>query len=280
MHAQSYVAISVDGVPIHYDVYGTGLPALVFVHGWSCDRRYWDTQVRYVAPQYQVVTIDLAGHGASGRDRTQWTVPAFGQDIVAVVEQLGLEQVVLIGHSIGGQWIIEAARHLPRSVIGVVGADARTWDNVEETLTPAQVAETMAPFRANFIEAMRAFVRGTFVSTSDPTLMEHVVRGMSAAPPHIAISVREEGLGNGRNLQAGLQEVTAPKIAINAESWRPTNMAAMQRHGIEVMQMFGVGHFVMLEDPQTFNRLLDEAVQKCIHARALQEAQQPRVGLT
>jgi pimeloyl-ACP methyl ester carboxylesterase len=93
---------------------------------------------------------------------------------------------------------------------------------------------------------------------------------MSAAPPHIAIDVREEGLGNSRNLQAGLQEVTAPKIAINAESWHPTNMTAMQRYGIEVVQMSGVGHFVMLEDPQTFNRLLDEAVQKCLHARARQ----------
>jgi len=270
MPTQEHVAISADGFPIHYDVHGTGVPALVFVHGWCCDRHYWDGQVRYFAPRYTVVCLDLAGHGASGHDRTQWTVPAFGQDIVAVVEQLGLEQVVLIGHSIGGQWIIEAARHLPRSVIGVVGADARAWQSVEDTLTPAQVAETMAPFRAHFLEAMRTFVQGTFVSTSEPTLVEHVIRGMSAAPPHIAIDVREEGLGNSRNLQAGLQEVTAPKIAINAESWHPTNMTAMQRYGIEVVQMSEVGHFVMLEDPQTFNRLLDEAVQKCIHARARQ----------
>jgi pimeloyl-ACP methyl ester carboxylesterase len=51
-------------------------------------------------------------------------VAAFGQDIVAVVAQQGLEQVVLIGHSMAGQWIVEAARHLPRAVIGVVGVDA------------------------------------------------------------------------------------------------------------------------------------------------------------
>ena len=47
-------------------------------------------------------------------------------------------------------------------------------------------------------------------------------------------------------------------------------MEAAQRYGIEVILMSGVGHFMMLEDPQTFNRLLDEAVQKCIHARARQ----------
>jgi pimeloyl-ACP methyl ester carboxylesterase len=48
-------------------------------------------------------------------------------------------------------------------------------------------------------------------------------------------------------------------------------MEAAQRYGIEVLlTTSGVGHFVMLEEPQTFNRLLDEAVQKCLHAKARQ----------
>jgi pimeloyl-ACP methyl ester carboxylesterase len=268
MHVQSHVAISADGVPIHYDVQGTGATALVFVHGWCCNRHFWDRQVGYFAPHYTVVSLDLTGHGASGRERLQWTVAAFGQDVVAVVEQLGLEQVVLIGHSSGGQVIVEAARRLPRSVIGVVGVD--TWPNIAQPPTPAQVAETLAPFRTNFVDAMRTFARNLFVPTSDPALVEHVVTTMSAAPPPMAISAREEGMGNVRSLQAGLREVTVPKITINAESWRPTNQEAMDHYGVEVMRMFGVGHCVMMEDPQTFNRLLDEAVQKCLHTRARQ----------
>jgi len=78
MSTQGHVAISGDGVPIHYDVQGNGALALVFVHGWCCNRRYWDRQMGHFAAQYTVVGLDLAGHGASGRDRTQWTVPAFG----------------------------------------------------------------------------------------------------------------------------------------------------------------------------------------------------------
>jgi len=87
----------------------------------------------------------------------------------------------------------------------------------------------------------------------------------------------EESGSSGRLLQEGLQEVKIPKMAINA---RPTNMEAAQRYGIEVVLMADIRHFMMLETPQTFHCLLDEAVQKCLHARALQEAQQPRVGLT
>jgi pimeloyl-ACP methyl ester carboxylesterase len=63
------LAISADGVPIHYEVHGTGLPALVFVHGWTCDRSYWGRQIGHFARKYQVVAVDLAGHGESGLDR-------------------------------------------------------------------------------------------------------------------------------------------------------------------------------------------------------------------
>jgi len=181
MNAQSNIALSADGVPMHYDVQGHGTTALVFVHSWCCDRRYWDRQVDHFAPQYTVVTLDLAGHGASGQARTQWTMAAFGQDVIAVVEQLGLEQVVLIGHAMSGVVIVETARHLPTAVIGVVGVD--TWRGVEQIRTPEQVAKRLVPFRANFVEAARTYVRSMCVPTSDPALVEHVVAMMSTAPP-------------------------------------------------------------------------------------------------
>jgi pimeloyl-ACP methyl ester carboxylesterase len=122
------VAISPDGVPIHYETHGAGAPALVFVHGWTCDRSYWEQQMGHFAQQHQVVAINLAGHGDSGLSRKAWTIPAFGEDVVAVVEKLGLEQVVLIGHYMGGPVIIEAARRMPDRVVGLVGAD--TYRNI------------------------------------------------------------------------------------------------------------------------------------------------------
>src|SRR5688572_6013186 len=71
---------SFDGVPISYEVHGNGSPALVFVHGWSCDPTYWAAQVEPFAANYKVVTIDLAGHGESGTQRSDWTMESFGED--------------------------------------------------------------------------------------------------------------------------------------------------------------------------------------------------------
>jgi pimeloyl-ACP methyl ester carboxylesterase len=60
--SQTGIANSADGVPIHYATQGQGDIAVVLVHGWAINRRYWDAQVPVLARTYRVVTLDLAGH--------------------------------------------------------------------------------------------------------------------------------------------------------------------------------------------------------------------------
>src|SRR5215211_3854187 len=79
------VVTSRDGIPLAFEVHGAGAPAVVLVHGWSCDRSYWDGQVGPLAARYRTVAVDLAGHGESGSGRRAWTMAAFGEDVVAVV---------------------------------------------------------------------------------------------------------------------------------------------------------------------------------------------------
>jgi pimeloyl-ACP methyl ester carboxylesterase len=99
-----------------------------------------------------------------------------------------------------------------------------------------------------------------FVPTSDAALVEEVKTAMSATPPRVGIGALEEMLQYRSIVQDRLQEANVPKVTINSADRPETNMEAAQRCGIRVVLMSGVGHFVMLEDPPTFNRLLDEAV--------------------
>ena len=80
---------SKDGTPVSYEVYGTGEPTLVFVHGWCCDSRYWRNQVAYFSQKYRVVMLDLAGHGHSGMTRKTYSMASFGEDVRAVTEAAG-----------------------------------------------------------------------------------------------------------------------------------------------------------------------------------------------
>ena len=134
----SGTATSPDGVPIRYDAAGKGDPALVFVHCGGCNRGFWDGQMAYFAAKHRVVALDLAGHGQSGSGRKDWTMDAFGEDVVSVVEALGLKRVVLIGHSLGGPAVLEAARRMPGRVAGLVLVDS--WVDFEQRI-PAEEME-------------------------------------------------------------------------------------------------------------------------------------------
>ncbi len=259
---QEHTAISFDGIPISYHVQGNGSPALVFVHGWCCDRSYWDEQVPYFAQKYKVVTIDLAGHGGSGLGRTDMTMAAFGKDVAVVVEKLGLDRVVLIGHSMGGSVILEAARLMPKRVIGLVGAD--TFENVERKRTQDEINEIHNRFRANFAEVTTNMVRGMFIPSSDSALVEKVVANISAFPSEVGLGELKGYINyidtNNEQIRA-LQEVQAPIRCINSDR-NPTDVEAAQKYAksFEVIYMSNVGHFVQMEDPKTFNLLLDETV--------------------
>ena len=262
-------AISADGISIAYEVIGKGEPVIVFIHGWCCDRTYWKAQLPYFAQKYKVVTIDLAGHGESGLDRKEWTMGAFGEDVVAVVNKLNLDQVVLVGHSMGGPVILEAARRMPKRVIGLVGVD--TLQNFEDKLTQEQIDDWFTPLRSNFVEPTRNFVRTMFTPNSDPALVEKIVADMSSAPQEVGLGALEGYVDFQNNeIIRVLQEVQAPITCINSDKY-PTNVEANQRYApsFKAMIMSGVGHFNMMEDPETFNRLLEETIQEFIQKAKL-----------
>ncbi|HEY0191658.1 MAG TPA: alpha/beta fold hydrolase, partial [Kofleriaceae bacterium] len=133
------VARSSDGAAIHYQVHGGGRgAALVLIHGLGCDAGFWDSQLDALAGDHTVVVLDLAGHGRSAAQRAAWTIEAFADDVIAVVRDAGLAEVVLIGHSLGGPIMIEAAARLPGAVRGLIGVD--TLHNLEpRRLTAAQI---------------------------------------------------------------------------------------------------------------------------------------------
>ena len=149
------IATSADGTAINYYEYGQERPILIFVHGWSCDANYWREQVEYFKKKYHVVLIDLAGHGLSGSGRENYTMEAFGQDVKAVVESVGAEKVVLIGHSMGALVIAEAARLMPEKTIGLIAVD--DLQNVEYSLGEEQFKEMTTPFKEDFKQGSKRF---------------------------------------------------------------------------------------------------------------------------
>ena len=251
--ATAHSVTAPDGVSIHYDDLGAGDPALVFVHGWNCDRGYWSEQLERFAQSHRVVNVDLAGHGDSGLNRTEWTMRAFGEDVSAVVAALDLQNVVLVGHSMGGKVIVEAARQLGDRVVAVVGVD--TFHSGGRETPQARQDEVFGQLAGDYAGFMANFVDRTFVEQSDPAIRDWVKADMSAAPYASAVGARRaSGSYDATPVVASLD---VPLVLINSD-FLPTDVAHLEANAKRFLylEMTGVGHFVMLEDPETFNTLL------------------------
>lgn len=259
---QTMFATSPDSIQIAYEIQGDKAPALVFVHGWSCDRSYWKEQLGALADNYKVVAIDLAGHGESGLSRRSWTMEAFGADVAAVIKKLGLKNVIMIGHSMGGCVIAEAARQLPRDIVaGLVFVDQ--YKQLHTPRTPEEIQAFAARLEKNFSDSVAAFVRRMFHPKSDSSLVERVAMDMSSAPPAVALEAFRSTWAYSSQITNTLEELKLPVIFINSDN-RPTDVASIQPYGVQVIVMPGVGHFPMMEDPKKFNLLLRTAIGKIV----------------
>jgi pimeloyl-ACP methyl ester carboxylesterase len=259
---------SADGVEVAYDVRGKGDTALVFIHGWSGDREYWKHQVEPLAADYRVVTLDLPGHGRSGRDRKLWTATGFAADVEAVVKKLELKRVILIGHSMGGPVSLATAKRLPGIVIGIVAVD--TLQNAEYKFPEEQRQQYLAAFAKDFTATMAFGLAGMLPEKVDPELTAWLLAKSLKADRTMANAVMRD-LGT-LDQAALLKEAKVPVRAINAAGGFmfhvPTAVETQQKYAdYKAVLVDGVGHFPMLEKPDEFNAKLREVLKELATAR-------------
>jgi pimeloyl-ACP methyl ester carboxylesterase len=257
-------AISSDGVKISFYVRGEGKPALVFVHGWSNNRSIWDGQVSHFSEKYKVIAVDLAGFGESGNNRQTWTMASFGEDVAAVIKKLGLDQVVLVGFSMGAPAVIETAKRVPVQVAGLVLVDE--LHNVEMRYPPEVISFMDSVFmdvvNSPSIEKTKPFFRKNIDASYERVL------SMVNDVPKIGWRESLNDLFRWVNDDCvkSLINSQAPIIAINSNQ-KPTNVEAFRKYvpSFKAKIIPDVGHVVMWDAPEEFNRLLEESIQEFIN---------------
>jgi pimeloyl-ACP methyl ester carboxylesterase len=249
------ITLSPDNVHIEYHVYGHGNPAALLVHGWACDENYWHAQLDALKARYTVVTLNLAGHGASGGNRTDWSIGNYAQDVAAVAREIPNPQLVLVGHSMGADVALAATPLIGERVIGVVAVEALRSVG-EPPLTARDIDRRVAPFSADFVGTTRNFVSSSlFEPGADPALVQKVAYNMSLRPPAVAVPSLRALLS--MDLAGLLPSIHVPVYAINSDLL-PTDAARIRRslRDFHLDVLDHSGHFLMLEDPARFNALL------------------------
>ena len=256
---------SFDGVSINFDNEGKGEPAVILVHGWSNTRSIWDAQVSHFSKKYRVIAVDLPGFGKSGNNRSEWTIASYGEDISTIIQQLNLKKVVLVGFSLGAPIVIEAANKMPNHVIGVVLVD--DLQEVEMQIPPP-MAHYLDSVMMDLINnpTKEKLVGGGFFKKNVDSAFHRVVSFLEGAS-HIGWRESLAGYIKWQNEHCtnSIKAVKAPIIAINSDL-QPTNVEAFRKYAptFKAKIVEDVGHVIMWDNTEEFNRLLEESIQEFI----------------
>jgi pimeloyl-ACP methyl ester carboxylesterase len=234
-----------DGTEIYYQDVGSG-PAVVLVHGFSGNHLTWYRQVPTLAGEYRCVVPDQRSFGLS-RDATGAGVGAFADDLLDVLDELGIERAVLVGHSMGGWTVGSVATQRPDRVAGLV-----------LSATPGGL---LPPNDHRGLITDATAVPEVDPLSPEEQFLDESIDGLNVEAPEEWEETRAvlDGLPLDHEpiVEAG---VPALVLAGEADEFMPpaAMTAVADRLDAETATVEGAGHTVHFERPDEFNRLLVE----------------------
>lgn len=249
---------------------GAGRPAIVLVHGFGCARSDWDLQVAHLSPRHETIAVDLGAHGATPGTAAHARIETHGCDVAALMSELKLGGVVLVGHSMGCRVVMEAAAREPARVAGVVLVDGSRMGQPGVNAHDPLLAEIKAKGGyASYIRPVFAsmFSRSFPADKAAPVIERAARMPADIAGPLFADIRRYDSEHMDRILAAQrwpLLAVQTTRIdpAGNRVSMRPgettpyLDLLRAKVPGAEIEIIPDIGHFPQIEAPAALNRSL------------------------
>jgi 3-oxoadipate enol-lactonase len=258
----------INEATIGYTDQGKGTP-LVFIHAFPLSKTMWQPQVDALKDAYQVITIDLGGHGES--DIVLWndTLDDYAKNVIRLLDHLGIAQAVFVGLSMGGYTLFSIYRNYANRVKAMVLADTRAQADSEEgkagrrsmaqvafkeeapgiadIMLPKLLAPSTIEHRPEIVEQVRQMI----LQTSTAGIVVDLV-AMAARPDSTDL----------------LSTITCPTLVVVGEDDQATPVAesqylAQRISGSTFVTIPQAGHLSNFEQPAAFNQALKSFLKKC-----------------
>jgi pimeloyl-ACP methyl ester carboxylesterase len=251
---------------MHFVRSGSGSPALVFVHGFACTHEDWRHQVAHFERTNDVVACDLRGHGKTPGRPQECSIENYGGDVAALVNNLELERVVLVGHSMGCRVVLEAARLIPDKIAGVVLVDGSL--NATSDPQGAEAAARATVEKLGYARFAEALFRQMFFKPSPEAeaIVARAVKSSAEFGPHLWPRITGWDAGS---MDVAFAALRAPVLAIQSTTRNSQLQRAplkpgdtspwidyLRSRGARVEIVRDTGHFTQLEAPDAVNRLI------------------------
>ena len=247
-----------NDVALAYEDVGRGGPPVMLVHAWAGNRTWMRYQLEHLRHGHRVISIDLRGFGESDRPAQAYTVAGFADDVAWMAAQLQLERPVLMGHSMGGSVVLEAAARHPGLASAVV---------ILESLVVAPPA-LVAGFRPlldamrtpAFTSALTQFAEGLLGPYLPTPQRTAIIDTMVASPPHVLVSALEDLLDHDSASAAAACKV--PTLYVSSGPWY-TDVARFKQlcPTLITAQLVGCGHYFPLEVPDQVNPMISRFLE-------------------
>ncbi len=259
------VEVKNNTVNIAYEVKGKSDTAVLFVHGWCIDKTYWKAQMDFFEKRYKVVALDLSGHGESGKQRSSWTIEEYANDVIAVINALQLDKVILVGHSMGGEIILQVTGKIPGKIIGFIGID--NFKDIVTGFTPEQkkgIDDFFASLRSGYDTMATIFSRSVLFPPdyADTASVNRVISDIRHTDTAISIATLESLMTYSTKDADLLQRLQLP-VHLVVSDYTPVKEDVVKKYcnkGLYVYTVKGTGHYPMIEKPGEFNYQLQLAL--------------------
>ncbi len=273
-----------DGHRVGVSVCGDGVP-LVLIHGVIAEGMLYARTLRRIAGAgFRVIAIDSAGHGRTeGLGRRGWSWDAYIDLHERVLEHLGVERAVFVGHSMGGRVVVDLAARRPERAIAVLPVNAAIgglWDQLTGATTflpllfPLGVSLLVADTALSALQGRREM--GSLARLAAPSLAQRI-RELPSMPAALFATIRARG---SVDTLAQLGRAGVPVIVLHGDRdltiWFPNARQAARAAGGTLVRIEGGLHSWLLEDadslPAVLGSLLDGPLGEAIDGRAVRIA--------
>lgn len=265
---EKQVTLRDGSVKINYLTLGQGDTTLLFLHGWCINSSYWNNQLDYFKSKCKVYAIDLPGFGESTAIRQNWTIKEYAEDVNSFIDSLQLKNVVLIGHSMSGEIMIQTATLNNPNIIALVGVDNFKFLDVE--FTPEQMKQMTDFFpmlQNDFKNSAPAYAdMMLFHPLTSKEIKDRVKTDFANANAEIAYGAFMNVMQYSETEAQILEKLNLTLNLINCD-YLPTNEAGLKNHckeGYKVEVINDSGHYPMIEKSNEFNKLLEEIISDIV----------------
>ncbi len=276
MNTKSFVTS--DQVRLSYLEAGSGAP-LVLIHGWSQTAEQWKFQIQELSANYHCLALDLRGHGASDKPEYGYSVHRLAKDVHEFLTELKLENVTLMGHSMGcsiiwAYWELFGAERLTKLVMVDEAASVASnpaWSpeelaNAGGILPPEAITELCNALAGPDGAAARVNLINGMLTPDCPADLKQWIHACNVQLPlkHAAALLYNHCHQDWRSI---IPRINLPTLVIGGRislvPWRSVEWIASQipNARLEIFEADEGGqHFMFLENPQKLNRLVAEFI--------------------